>query len=156
MAGEKQIEGNEAQAKGPRSVCGLHRKDSLQSIRRRAESGPFSGIVFSHEAIRCRPRFERGIFRALHGDNCASPTRISLKCWNQAGDAQRVLFCRIPCVRNFEFHGKLFFGRHVRKRQELEQPLAGVLRVKVIYLGGTETVGKYQLRLKKSLPAAGR
>src|SRR6266516_5289688 len=106
MAGEKQIEGNEAQAKGPRSVCGLHRKDSLQSIRRRAESGPFSGIVFSHEAIRRRPRFERGIFRTLHGDNCASSTRISLKCWNQAGDAQRVLFCRIPCVRKLE----LFMG----------------------------------------------
>src|SRR6266513_3005330 len=78
MAGEKQIGGNEAQTKGPRGVCGLHRKDSLQSIRRRAESGPFSGIVFPHEAIRCRSHFERGIFRALYCNNRASPIRMSL------------------------------------------------------------------------------
>src|SRR6266487_2838326 len=139
MAGEKQIEGNEAQAKGPRSVCGLHRKDSLQSIRRRAESGPFSGIVFSHEAIRRRPRFERGIFRALHGDNCPSPTRISLKCWNQAGDAQRVLFCRIPCVRNWNFYGNLFSRPRARKRRKSKRPRVATPRLKVIYQRGEKS-----------------
>jgi hypothetical protein len=81
MARGKQTEGNETAGKARRGICELHSKDCLHTIRARTGSGSFCSIVFSHEAIRRRPDFDRGIFRALHGDNCASPTRISLKCW---------------------------------------------------------------------------
>lgn len=78
VAGEKPIGGNKTQTKRPRGVCRLYSEDYLQTIRGRAGSGPFSSIVFSHEAIRCRSHFERGIFRALYCNNRASPIRMSL------------------------------------------------------------------------------
>ena len=109
VAGEKPIEGNKTQTKRPRGVRRLYSEDYLQTIRGHAGSGPFSSIVFSHEAIRCRSHFERGIFRALYCNNRASPIRMSLM-WEIRLTMRKALrFCRIACVRNLEFSWELVF-----------------------------------------------
>ena len=86
VAREKPIEANKTQTKRPRGVCRLHSEGYLQTIRGRAGSGPFSSIVFSHEAIRCRSHFERGIFRALNVQSTAKTSRVESQDTKQISD----------------------------------------------------------------------
>src|SRR2546421_12616329 len=108
MPREEQTEGNETPGKARSSICALPSKGDPQAIRGRAGNVPFYGIFFSDGAIRRRPHFERGIFRALYGDNCTSSTRSSPKMLEIRLRMRKAFHLSIVCAKFGIFMGTCF------------------------------------------------
>ena len=136
MARGKQTEGNETAGKARRGICELHSKDCLHTIRARTGSGSFCSIVFPHGAIRRRPDFERGIFRALYSDNCASPTPSSLKMFESGYNAQSAPLVASVCAKFGIFMGTCFSDTVHANDGSWNNGARAARRIKVILTGG--------------------